>query len=141
MKVSFEVPGIPRGKQRPRIVNAGGYVRAYTPEQTAIYENLVRIEYRQQCGPVKLTPPISATITGVFPIPKSTSRKKREQMIAGRILHTKKVDCDNLAKIILDSLNTIAYDDDSGISELNVRKVYGENPRVEITLEEMDEVP
>lgn len=52
-------------------------------------------------------------------------------------MHTKKIDCDNLAKIILDSLNKIAYDDDSGISKLVVDKIYGEMPRVEITLEEI----
>ena len=59
------------------------------------------------------------------------------KMLAGEILHTKKIDCDNLAKAILDSLNKIAYDDDSGISMLVVDKIYGEMPRVEITLEEI----
>ena len=34
-------------------------------------------------------------------------------------------------------LNKIAYDDDSGISKLVVDKIYGEMPRVEITLEEI----
>ena len=137
-KVHFEIPGTPRGKQRPRVVNVRGYSRTYTPEQTAVYENLVKVCYQQQCGRVKLSPPISATITGFFPVPQSTSKKKRAEMLAGRILHTKRVDCDNMAKIILDALNKIAFDDDAGVAVLNVRKVYGDDPRVSVDLEEID---
>ena len=137
MKVTFEIPGPPRGKQRPRIVNRGTYSAAYTPEQTVIYENYVRVMYLQQCGHIKLSPPIAASITGVFPIPKSVNKWQRAGMMAGRILHTKKIDCDNLAKIVLDSLNAIAYDDDAGIAELRVRKVYGPEPKVTVTLKEI----
>ena len=137
MKVTFQVLGEPKGKQRPRVVHNGAFSKAYTPKETVIYENLVRWSYQQQVGAVKLEPPIAATIKGAFPIPKSVSKKKHSLMAEGKILHTKKIDCDNLAKIILDSLNKIAYDDDSGVSRLAVEKVYSENPMVEVTLEEI----
>jgi Holliday junction resolvase RusA-like endonuclease len=137
MKVSFTVLGPPKGKQRPKLTTAGGFARAYTPKDTVMYENLVRYAYQEQVGK-KLEPPIRAEIIGVFPIPKSTPKKRRERMAAGE-LHTKKIDCDNLAKIILDSINQIAYDDDAGIAELSVRKIYGEEPRVDVTLEEIRE--
>lgn len=137
MKVTFTVLGDPKGKQRPRVVNRGGFSKTYTPEQTVVYENLVRYSYQEQVGMKKLTAPIAARITGFFPVPKSTSKKKKEKMLSGEILHTKKVDCDNLAKIILDSLNDIAYDDDAGVSILEVKKKYAENPRVEVELEEI----
>ena len=51
--------------------------------------------------------------------------------------YTHKLDCDNLAKIILDSLNDIAYKDDAQVSRLTVRKLYSERPRVEVTLTEI----
>ena len=58
-------------------------------------------------------------------------------MMDGLVPHTKKCDCDNLAKSILDSLNGIAYDDDSQVCRLIVEKIYGENPRVEVKLKEV----
>lgn len=138
MKVRFVILGEPKGKQRPRVVSKNGFSRAYTPKQTVMYENLVRYAYQEQVGAVKLEPPIEARIKAVFPVPKSTSKKKKALMLDGKILYTKKSDCDNIAKSILDSCNQIAYNDDSGIARLYVEKVYGENPRVEVELEEIE---
>ena len=56
----------------------------------------------------------------------------------GKITHTNKLDCDNLAKIILDSLNGIAYKDDAQVCELLVCKYYGDEPKVEVMLYEID---
>jgi Holliday junction resolvase RusA-like endonuclease len=58
-------------------------------------------------------------------------------MLNGEIRHTKKPDCDNMAKIVLDALNGIAFDDDSQITDLIVHKQYGESPNVEIELTEL----
>jgi Holliday junction resolvase RusA-like endonuclease len=77
---------------------------------------------------------IKAHIQAFFFIPKSTSNKKREKMLSGEIRPTKKPDTDNLAKIILDSLNKMAYDDDSQIVTLTVQKFYSDEPRVEVEL-------
>ena len=137
MQVSFTVIGEPKGKQRPRVVHTGGRTMTYTPGQTVMYENLVRYSYMEQVGRVKLKAPVKADITAVFPIPKSVSKKQRERMTAGEVLHTKKADSDNIAKAILDSVNKIAYDDDAGVAVLTVRKVYGETPRVDVTLTEI----
>ena len=143
--VRFTVYGEPKAKGRPRVsVRKSGdgertFARAYTPKQTVIYENLVRTTYQQMVGAVKLEGEISADIVGVFPIPKSISKKKRQMMINKEILHTKKIDCDNLAKIILDSLNGIAYEDDKQVVRLYVEKIYGEHPRVEVELKEVQD--
>lgn len=136
-KIEFSVPGKPFGKQRPRVVTRGGFARAYTPKETVNYENLVRKKYSETVGNLKLEGPIKADIEGVFPIPKSATKKQKQLMEQGRILHTKKPDCDNIAKSVLDALNDIAYDDDSQIFKLSVNKVYGEQPKTKITLEEM----
>ena len=94
------------------------------------------MSYYASNSDTKLKGAIKAEIRGVFPLPKSTSNKQKEKMLSGEIKYTKKLDCDNMAKCILDALNNIAYDDDSQIYELKVSKEYGENPRVEITLKE-----
>ena len=51
-------------------------------------------------------------------------------MLQGKILPTKKPDCDNIAKIICDALNGVAYDDDKQIVALKVTKIYSAEPRV-----------
>jgi len=136
-RVEFTVMGIPKGKGRPRFSTFGGHVSVHTPPETALYENLVRLSYQRAHPHVMLEGAIGAEITAYFPIPKSASRKARERMLSGEERHSKKVDCDNLAKVILDSLNGIAYRDDGQVSELAVRKLYGHEPRVEVVLAEL----
>lgn len=45
-----------------------------------------------------------------------------------------KPDCDNLAKLILDSYNNIFYKDDSQIIQLQIEKKYAEEDRVDILI-------
>jgi len=131
--VKFIIAGEPKAKQRPRIGKWG----AYTPEMTVQYENWVKECYLSQLKNKSLEGEIRANITAYFGISKSISKTKRVDMAAGRIRCTKRPDADNIAKIVLDSLNGIAYDDDSQIVELNVKKYYSEKPRVEVELEEI----
>lgn len=140
MPVKFEVLGTPVGKSRPKFSTVNGHAVAYTPAKTANYETLVRLSYQQQIGCFMFDKdkPLRAVIRAFFPIPKSTSKKKREMMIKYKIRHTKKPDCDNIIKAILDALNGVAYYDDSQISEIVVSKLYSENPRAEIELYEVD---
>lgn len=139
MKVNFTIVGEPKGKGRPRFARIGNGVRTYTPKETENYEAFIKVSYLNEVGQKKLSGQIDAHIKGVFPIPKSTSKKQREMMLSGKILHTKKIDCDNLAKTILDALNGIAYDDDKQVCRLYVEKVYGNNPCVEVELVEVIE--
>ena len=138
-QVQFVIPGPPKGKGRPRFRNAGAFVTTYTPKDTANYENLVRLMYEAKCKSQKLEGAIRADIIGYFPIPASTSKKRTQMMVEGKIRYTKKIDCDNLAKIVLDSLNKIAFDDDSQVCELVVQKRYSTEPRVAVRLTELDQ--
>ena len=129
--VKIIIPGEPKGKGRPRMSTKSG--RAYTPKDTVLYENLVKHEYMAQCG-TKHEGEIKAEVIAYYTIPKSASKKKTKQMVDGEIRPVKKPDTDNIAKVILDSLNKIAFDDDSQIVDLMVRKFYSEIPRVELIL-------
>lgn len=138
MEVKFTILGEPMGKERPRFRRVGNYVQTYTPTKTKNYETKVRDSYyRDNMNVRHLTGAIEAEIYGVFPIPVSTSKKLRAKMESGEEPYTKKVDADNLAKIVLDALNGVAYEDDKQITKLTVTKVYGNDPRVEVTLREL----
>ena len=133
--ISFEILGIPVAKQRPRVTRAG---IAYTPAKTANYESVVRLTYQSLYSQREpFLGLIEAYITAVFPVPKSYSKKKTEELLNGCKNYDKKPDCDNLAKIILDSLNGIAYKDDSQVTALHIRKEYGVQPKVIVVLKEI----
>ena len=55
-----------------------------------------------------------------------------------KIKPTRKPDLDNIAKSILDSLNGIAWQDDSQIVNIWISKHYDEEPHTEVTLMEVD---
>ena len=134
-KVEIKIVGKPQGKQRPKFSRAGNYVKTYTPEQTVNYENYVRLCWMQS-GAEPLGGYVKATIIAHFKIPASTSKKKRAMLMGAPYTH--KPDVDNLAKIILDSLNGgLAYADDAQVVWLDVRKVYDEEEYVMLTLEEI----
>ena len=130
MAVRFVIPGEPKGKGRPRMSTRTGI--AYTPKETLSYENLVKWVYQESvCGP-KLEGEIEAKITCFYSIPKSMTKRNRQLIEEGKLHPTKKPDLDNVAKIILDSLNNIAFHDDSQIVKLEIEKHYSDNPRVEV---------
>lgn len=138
MKVKFTVLGEPQGKGRPRFTKVGQYVKTYTPDKTVSYENLVKLEYRRQCKDYMFEKgrPVDIRILAYYPIPKSMSKKKQAMMIANELRPMKKPDTDNVVKVILDSLNQIAYHDDVQAVDCQVRKFYSENPRVVVTIED-----
>ena len=59
-------------------------------------------------------------------------------MRCGEILPTKKPDADNIAKIIADALNGVAYRDDSQIAEMLIVRRYADIPVVAVEIQEID---
>lgn len=129
------VEGKIKGKARPRFNTKTG--RTFTPGDTVSYENWVRINYKDQFGEY-LEGSIRARIIVYYKVPKSYPKKRIQAIREGLEQPQKKPDADNIAKIILDSLNKIAFDDDSQVVELIVIKRYTEEvERVEFELEEI----
>lgn len=133
MKIEFIVPGNPVGKARPRHTKSG---HTYTPEKTTTYENLVKLMYSQKYKGVVFDTdvPLAISIEAYMPIPQSASKKKADMMKQNILLPTKKPDCDNIAKIICDALNGVAYPDDKQIVSMLVSKRYSDNPYVKISI-------
>ena len=139
MRAKFCIHGDPQGKGRPRFSTVCGHVHTRTPDETVLYENLVKTEYRQQVG-VKFPDDamLDVRIFAYYPIPKSVSKRKRQAMLERKIRPTKKPDWDNVGKVVCDSLNGIAYRDDAQVVDSMVRKFYGETPKVVVTIEEIE---
>ncbi len=132
MELKFTIPGEPKAKARHRMTKQGF---SYTPKETVAYENWVKQCYFLEHGQAMLTGQIKATIKAYFGIPKSYSKKKRIEIDTGYLKPTKRPDTDNIAKAILDSLNGLAYKDDSAVVSLKVEKHFDDVPRVEVELE------
>lgn len=134
MQVVFCIKGEPRGKGRPRFTKNG---HCYTPVETSRYEELVGLSYRNSAKGYQFTSPVRVTIKAFLKPPKK-SKKVVEDMLNGYILPTKKPDADNIAKIILDGLNHVAWEDDTQVVEMMVTKRYGAEPMVAVIVESID---
>lgn len=137
--ISFIVEGEPKGKARPKAQNLGKYIHIYTPQKSLDYENYIRWSYSSQVKepPYMMGEYLRATIRIYQAIPKSTSKKKAQAMRDGLERPTKKPDIDNILKSIFDSLNNLAYKDDTQIIEVLATKYYSDTPRLEIELMEV----
>ena len=130
------VEGRIRGKQRPRFNTKTG--RAFTPGDTITYENWIKCCYQEQCGKF-IDGAVKARIYVYYKIPKSYTKKRVQAIRDGLEMPLKKPDSDNIAKIVLDSLNKIAFDDDAQVVELIVIKRWTEDQeRIEFELEEIN---
>jgi len=137
--INFTVPGEPKAKARPRFVSVAGTARAYSIQSDVEYEEYVRLCYKQQVGKAVTLDKVSLgiVINAYFAIPKSMTKKTMLAVTKNLVHPTKRPDWDNVGKIICDSLNGVAYHDDSQIVRATVQKLYGEEPRVEIQIYEL----
>ena len=130
------IPGKPVGKARPRFRGAGFKVITYTPPATKKYEKEVARIYKQSAGVLYTNIPLRVRILAKFPIPESWSKKNKEKALKVEIKPNKKPDLDNIAKIILDGLNGVAYTDDKQVTSLEIEKVYSDTPCVVVYIAE-----
>ena len=135
--VFFFVPGEPQGKGRPRFVRQTG--RTYTPEKTATYENLVKVQFMAVAQGQRFSDiaQLAMRLRINYSIPKSVSAKKRSNMLLGIEKPVKRPDASNVLKAIEDGLNRVAYRDDAQIVYVEITKRYAEQPGVDVHLWEL----
>lgn len=135
--IEFTVPGEPVAQGRPRFSTRGSFVKAYDPEKSKSYKAYVKLVAMAAMNERSLKAfdgAIAVSIRAYVSVPKSKSKKFRENALKGLEHPTKKPDCDNIAKILLDAMTGIVYEDDKQIIRLVVEKFYDEVPRVEVTV-------
>lgn len=132
-KYIFKIDGEPIPKGRPRFVVRGNFVQTYTPSKTKEAEKSIIDQLKKQYKKEPLNGPCMVKITFAFGVPKSYSKKKRAQIEEEGFLHYHKPDADNVAKLVLDAMNKIVFEDDCQITALSIQKTYTfDNPYTEI---------
>ena len=133
----FTVDGEPKGKARARTVQNGENINRFTKKTKAENEKQIKVNYlsTENRGIWFDNEPLSINIIAYFQPPKRFTKADREKVAKGVILPVKKPDADNIAKIICDALNGVAYRDDAQIVDCHVTKRYGD-PWVEVMIME-----
>jgi len=136
MNIELTIPGEPQGKQRPKARRMGRFTGIYTPEKTVNYETYIKELFVTKYPDfMPLVGPLMLQFTAYVSIPASTSQKKRALMLEGIIIPEKKPDIDNILKIIMDALESVAYKRDSQIAIAIESKLYSDRPRLELKIQ------
>jgi Holliday junction resolvase RusA-like endonuclease len=78
---------------------------------------------------------LELSLLAVFAVPASWSGKRKREALAGIIHKTTRPDLENSVKGALDALQSIVYRDDCQVvCYASCAKIYGERPRLEITI-------
>ena len=137
--VKFTVQGIPVAKGRPKFARRGNFVKAYTPQATVSYENLVKLSFLQAVGP-EFKPydqAICVRVNAHFARPKGHFGTGRNEGVLKKSAPEHmmvKPDADNVVKAVIDALNGVAFLDDKQIIHVHGSKAYSERPRCEVEI-------
>lgn len=116
---SIWVPGEPVAKGRPRMGRGG---RVYTPDSTRQAER--RIARAWWAPPIEADTPVQVIIEAHMKRPAAHYKKNGELTALGKRLPVpmKRPDLDNVVKLVLDALNTVAYVDDAQVQIIMARR-------------------
>lgn len=129
----FEISGAPVPQKQTRFSCKGGFPRAYDPSKKDL--EMIRWQIRPTAPKTPLTGPIELHLYFFLPIPKSTSKARRMQMINRIILPIVKPDADNLSYIVTNAMKKLVYEDDNQICKQVIYKLYGEEPKTIIKVQ------
>jgi Holliday junction resolvase RusA-like endonuclease len=132
--IAFRVRCIPptTTHQHKRIVRVGKWTRlADRPELQAAKDMLDGLILPFQPAE-PLAGAVALTLEFVWPWRASESKRNRA---AGRIAHTSRPDCSNLAKTIEDRLVALRFlEDDNAVAKLTVTKWWSADPGIAVTI-------
>lgn len=126
--INIWYPVKPKPAPRPRVTARG----TYNDAKYTAWKNGLKL-----LAKTKIKKPfygaVAIKVEFFFIIPKSWSKKKKEDAK----WHTSRPDIDNLQKSVLDSLNGVAYVDDSQVCMIQARKQYADVEGVKIEIREL----
>jgi Holliday junction resolvase RusA-like endonuclease len=114
--LEFFIPGKPMGKAR---VDQRHGVRFADKQSRAKEKEIGQLAMIGLVGRRKFTGPLAVSIDARMP---------------GKA--TAKPDSDNIAKLVLDALNGVAWDDDAAVVDLRVKKRHAPEPGTYVRVEE-----
>lgn len=145
--MKLTILGIPLQKQSAKFFRRGNFIKSYQPENIVNWQAQAKQQILEQLPknyiPIK-NPILISEVTFVFP-PVKSMRKKTineielyEKECGNPVYKSTKPDWDNLCKNIFDCCNGLVWNDDSQIVEVNnIKKIYGNKPRIDLTFEEI----
>lgn len=139
MKINVTILVEPTPKARPQhaVTKDGKKIVAYTPKKTMMAE--ARIESWIQDAlldkGIWFPKGMPIRMEAIFYRLKPDSTSKRVKLPATS------PDLDNYTKLLTDALEKFVYYNDSQITTMFIRKRFGSPPRIELTLEDDNEVP
>lgn len=139
MRWRFLIDETPLPKKRHRMSFINGKVRSYDPQSKE--KNASRLQIVEQLRRVGIQKPLTEplSIKAIFYMGPPASWSAVKQREASWWHHySKKPDCDNLCKYILDCLNGLLYADDCQIVQLCAMKRFGK-ARTEVEVHMMDD--
>jgi Holliday junction resolvase RusA-like endonuclease len=132
--IALEVRGIPASKGSGRAILIGGRARhvpsGSSANQRALraWDNAIKAACRANGPDAPISgAPIAVSLTFRFPRPRGhygTGRNSDKIKTSAPLRPTTKPDVDKIARSTLDSLTGLAFDDDSRVVELTVKKWY-----------------
>lgn len=142
MEINYTVVGIPKPQARPKVFHrtlksGKPFVSTYSPKSDwfhLVYTESLKIKNTLKN---RLVGALELNLTFCMPIPKSISKKKREQL---HYVTTKTGDLDNLSKGCMDAMTQAGiWEDDCQVAILIASKTYSDEPRCEITIKQLEE--
>ena len=119
----------PIPKARARTCVRNGRVMSFTPKATADAEAYIKMQLVERHEFFAKGTPLKVNLAFYITKPPSVSKK--------RIYPVTRPDIDNYVKLVCDALNQYLFEDDSQIVELHATKAYGNPPRIDIEIEEV----
>jgi Holliday junction resolvase RusA-like endonuclease len=122
--IYFKIPIEPVAKGRPKFGNG----HAYTPAKTREAEETIAWYARENYKGDPLEGAVALKV--IFHMRRPKGRKG--------MYHATRPDCDNIVKLVSDSLNEVLYRDDGQITDLHATKLYcvdNEEPFIEVYCE------
>lgn len=132
--IHFVIPGRLRGQARIRHNGKQHFMDVKTRSYRAMVAHFAS---QAMYGLTLFTGPLELSVSVYQHVPDSWSKKRKRE--AGYI--TGKPDCDNVLKLVSDSLNGIVFTDDSQIAQIKFSRRYTEPGETEHVSVEVRELP
>lgn len=145
MEYKFTVEGNPVAQSRPRFTTRGGMARTYEKRDITDYKNLIYAKASEvfiKNGCTMLNGALEVEIKVGRAIPKSASKKVVKEVEEGLLFPTQKPDLDNYVKAVLDGIGLknmppVIFHNDSQVVSIIAKKVFANNPNIEVTVREV----
>jgi Holliday junction resolvase RusA-like endonuclease len=133
--ITVSLLGTPCAFARMRIAARTGAHFVPAPQRNAMAA--LRIEAANtmlHMGAAVLDEPVSVELLAELPIPASWSKKRRNLAILGYIRPGTRPDIDNIFKLMADAFNGVIWRDDVLVVDVHMRKIYGLQPKLVVTV-------